>query len=121
MDVVTFEKMQALFRTAYYLAHNECPFTDFPGLLELQYLNSVKVGETYRNDKAAATFVRHIAEIDLGDLRDSINNLDFISIYSDGSTDRSTKEKEVIMVRVIENHYHVITITLLFSSICRHP
>ena len=102
------KKMKALFRTAYYLAHNERPFTDFPGLLELQYLNGVKVGETYKNDKAAATFVRHIAEIYLGDLRDSINNSDFISIYSDGSTDRSTKEKEVIMVRVIENHYPVI-------------
>ena len=51
MEAATLNKMEKLFRTAYYLALNERPFLDFDNILELQDLNGISVGQTYRNDK----------------------------------------------------------------------
>ena len=51
MEAATLDKMEKLFRTAYYLALNGRPFLDFDNLLELEDLNGISVGQTYRNDK----------------------------------------------------------------------
>jgi hypothetical protein len=40
-------KMDKPFRTAYYIAKNERPFTDFKDLLQLQKINGPDVGEKY--------------------------------------------------------------------------
>ena len=40
-----------LFNTAYYIAKNERPFSDFNQLCTLQVKNGVTLGETYLNDK----------------------------------------------------------------------
>lgn len=50
MDEVQMAKMEKLFTTAYYLAINERPFSDFPKLLELQAVNGLSLGETYFTD-----------------------------------------------------------------------
>ncbi|KAL5017507.1 hypothetical protein ScPMuIL_007096 [Solemya velum] len=60
MDEVQMAKMEKLFTTAYYLAINERPFSDFPKLLELQAVNGLSLGETYFTDKAANEFVGQI-------------------------------------------------------------
>lgn len=53
-------KMDTLFRTSYYIAKNERPFTDFTELINLQCMNGLNFGETYHNDKAVAMFISHI-------------------------------------------------------------
>lgn len=42
------------------------------------------------------------------ELKNCIESSPFISIYSDGSTDRSEKEKEIVMVKVLDYFYPVI-------------
>ena len=72
MDDSTMTKMDKLFRTAYYLALSERPFTDFPKLIELQTLNGISLGQTYCNDKSAREFISQIAGHLSDDLKSSL-------------------------------------------------
>ncbi|XP_069122177.1 zinc finger protein 862-like [Argopecten irradians] len=108
MDKELLVKMKKLFVTAFYVATNERPFTDFPKLLQLQKVNGLSIGDTYINDKAGKEFVKQIAEVYFDDLKLAMQNSPFISIYSDGSTDRTESEKETILVKLIEASYPVI-------------
>ena len=55
---------QILFNSAYYLAKQERPFSDFPDLLKLQEKNKTPgIKECYRNDRAAANFTDFIAKV----------------------------------------------------------
>ena len=105
MDDATLTKMDKLFRTAYYIAKSERPFKDFASLLVLQNLNGLSLGDTYQNDKAASEFISQISGSIFDELKSCLHNSDFISVYSDGSTDRAEKEKEMIMIRVLEDYY----------------
>ena len=84
------------------------PFTDFPDLLDLQTLNGVGLWGTYHNDKAAKEFITHIAGVYQDNLQKHLHKSDYFSVYCDGSTDRSESEKELVMVRVIEDFYPVV-------------
>ena len=102
------QNMDKLFQTAFYLAWKERPSTDFPYLLDLQTLNGPGVWGTYHNDKAAKEFITHIAGVYQDNLQKQLHNSDYFSVYCDGSTDRSESEKELVMVRVIEDFYPVV-------------
>ena len=47
LNVLTEEKRMKLFNTAYYIAKNERPFSDFNQLCMLQVKNGITLGETY--------------------------------------------------------------------------
>ena len=51
------EHLRVLFRTAFYIAKEEKPFSDFPGLCQLQALNGVNIQQQYVNDKACRTLL----------------------------------------------------------------
>ncbi|KAL5019991.1 hypothetical protein ScPMuIL_002883 [Solemya velum] len=108
MDEVQMAKMEKLFTTAYYLAINERPFSDFPKLLELQAVNGLSLGETYFTDKAAKEFVGQIAGSYFDELKSCLDKTPFLSIFSDGSTDRTESEKKSIMVKVLDDFYPVV-------------
>ena len=105
IDEATLVKMEKLFRTAYYIAKEERLFTDFPSLLQLQNLNGLSLGETYQNDKAALEFISQISGCFSDEMKKLLEKSPFISVYCDGSTDKSEKEKEMIMVRVLDDFY----------------
>jgi hypothetical protein len=92
-------------KTAYHVAVYEKPFTDFERMIELQNANGISLGDTYVNDKSAKKFISEIG----GEYRDNVYSLlhdaDYFSVFRDGSTDRTETEKEVIMVKVLENFY----------------
>lgn len=48
MEKENIEKMKLLFRT---VSLFEEPFTHFPRLIELQNLNGLNIGESYKSDK----------------------------------------------------------------------
>lgn len=104
-DKQTLSNMDKLYRSAYYLVKKERPFSDFEPILELQELNGLKIGDRYRNDKGAKDFVCHIAEHYVDKLKSLLQNGNYFSVFCDGSTDRTESEKEVIMIRVLENFY----------------
>jgi hypothetical protein len=57
------------------------------------------VGSTYRNEKQAKEFMHHIAEVERNNIRENLKTTQFLSIVSDGSTDSSVKEEELVDVR----------------------
>ena len=105
MDLSTSLKMTKLFRTAYYIAQSERPFSDFPALVELQDMNGLSLGDTYHTEKAARNFVEHIGGVYFDNVKGLMHNADYFSIFCDGSTDRSDTEKEVIFVKCLEDYY----------------
>ena len=81
-DVATLVKMDKLYRTAFYIAWKERPFTDFKDLLDLQTLNGITLGETYFNDKAAKDFIFHIADMYFDNLKSLLKNSEYFSLES---------------------------------------
>lgn len=98
-----YDKMVMLFRSAYFLVKKERQYSDFPDIIELQSLNGLSLGETYRNDKAAKEFAKTISEMFLDELKTLLKDSDFFSLFCDGSTDKSESEKEIIMVKVLKD------------------
>ena len=68
------------------------------------------------NDKAASNFVSHIYGHYLDRIKLTIVETYFFSVYSDGSTDRTESEKEIIMTRVLENYMSKIRFFLKLQS-----
>ena len=59
-------------------------------------------GKTYRNEIACRTFTKFIASTAKQKLSDAISDNDFLSITSDGSTDSSRTEQEIVFVRFVQ-------------------
>ena len=81
-DEATLVKMDKLYRTAFYIAWKERPFTDFKDLLDLQTLNGITLGETYFNDKAAKDFIFHIADMYFDNLKSLLKDSEYFSLDS---------------------------------------
>ena len=81
------EKMQKLFRTAYYVASQARPFTDFASLILLQNKNGAALGDTYANDHKCREFISFFDAAFTDDLKEAIDESTFISILCNGSTD----------------------------------
>jgi len=56
-----YESTCNVFRTAYYIAQQDRPYTDHPQLLELQQLNGLDVGQVLHSNVVCADIVDHIA------------------------------------------------------------
>lgn len=96
--------MKMLFNSAYYLARAERPFTDFPGIIQLQKKNGISdIGNTYMNDKQARQFIGYIADNLRDELIHIIRNSELFSLLSHSSTDRSVVEEEIMYVRVLQD------------------
>ena len=87
------EVLRMRFNTVYYLAKNEKPFSDYPDLLALQEKNGVDKQSGYRTPQAAASFIDFIAE-----QCKTLVKARYYSILTDGSTDTSVTEQELIYV-----------------------
>ena len=93
------ENMRVKFNSAYYLAKKECPFRDYPDLLELQKKNHVpKVDESYANTTAAAEFTDYIAKAEKEVLVEAVSKGTYYSVLSDGITDNSVQEQELVYI-----------------------
>lgn len=57
------------------------------------------IGETYRNDKQAQIFIKFIAEVERIKLRNKLSDTKFVSLISDGTTDSSITEAEIVYIR----------------------
>jgi hypothetical protein len=66
-------------------------------------LNGIDLGHSYTNDMAAKEFASQIADEFLNKLKEALNESHF-SVFCDGSTDRTETEKELIMVKVLNDH-----------------
>ena len=68
-------------------------------MCDLDEAKGLDIGTTYRNDKAAKLFTYFIAETERNRIRDSLSKSKFLYVISDGTTDASFQETEIVYVR----------------------
>lgn len=112
------EVLRIRFNTAYYLAKNEKPFSDYPDLLALQEKNGVEKRSGYRTDRAAAIFADFIAKQLKASLEEILLKARYYSILTDGSTDTSVTEQELIYIMLLNEDGRAV---LKFLSIENPP
>uniref|UniRef100_A0A8C5WBW7 Uncharacterized protein n=1 Tax=Leptobrachium leishanense TaxID=445787 RepID=A0A8C5WBW7_9ANUR len=91
-----------VFRTAYKIAKNNQPFSNFEDEIDLQELNGVDMGRILHSTNACINIVTHIAEEMRKTLISCIlNSKNKISFVIDESTTMSNKTTLIIIVRVV--------------------
>ncbi len=93
-----FEKMSVMFRVSHSLANNGRPYSDYEWALDLhETTHNIKIGETsYRNDRAGRKFTTFIERLKLAS---ELSITPFHSILTDGTTDTSFCEAEILYLR----------------------
>jgi hypothetical protein len=95
-----FEKMRVLFRVSHSLAKKGRPFSDYEWSVDLHEItHNVNLRETYRNDRAGRKFTSYIAEAERLNLASELSATPFYSVMTDGTTDSSICEAEIMFVR----------------------
>ena len=80
--------------------HNkDTPFFRMKSLI----LQGLEPGKTYRNEKACNTFAQFIAQTEKESIAKGIETAEFISLTSDGATDSSRTEQELVVLRYALN------------------
>jgi hypothetical protein len=92
-------RLNILFNACHALVLANRSFTDFVWMMELNRKNGLDVGNTYINDKSASTFIHFISESERIKIREEVGKAKFISLISDGSTNCSIKEQEILYLR----------------------
>ena len=103
-------RMCSLFNIAYYLGKERKPLTDMKKQCMLAKKLGVDVGSNYHNDLSAKQFLNATYTNLIKDVQDTISGCNFISILSDGSTDISVVEQEVVYVRYIKSNGRADTV-----------
>jgi hypothetical protein len=91
----------AVFRTAYYLAKMNRPFSDHDDLIELQEKNGVNMGTSLHSRYSSTIIVEHIAKKMQTKLVDSIvSSSGKLSVLIDEATSLSHKSAFIVNVNV---------------------
>ena len=111
--------MRILFRISHSIAKKGRPFSDYAWSTDLhEVTHGVSLGKTYRNDKACRTFIGYIAEAERLALVEDLQKAPFYSTLTDGSTDSSVREAEIMYVRY-SNHGKISNKFLALRNIPR--
>ncbi|XP_069105153.1 zinc finger protein 862-like [Argopecten irradians] len=97
LNKAVIDKLIILFRNAHALCLSGRPFTDFVWLTKLDKAKGLDIGNTYLNNKRAKEFTDYIAQIQLNQVHDVFEESNFVSVMSDGSTDSSITEIEIVL------------------------
>ena len=92
------DKLEKIFRTAHALAKHNRPFADMTWISKLDRKKGLNIGETYTNDKSCRDIVHAIAETERQKIIAHAEDAKFISVMSDGSSDVSVTENEIIYI-----------------------
>lgn len=89
-----------IFRTAYYIAKNQRPYSDMPKLIDIQTKNSLEMRRILQSDKSCANIINHITlELKKIICNDIVKNNRKICIIVDESATLSQKTMLVICLR----------------------
>ena len=99
MNSVVQNRIKRLFRNAHALAKHSRPYTDYNWICKLDITKELDVGQTYTNEKACVAFIHYIANTERKITTEILENAPFFSLISDGSTDSSRQEAEILYVR----------------------
>ncbi|XP_076099754.1 zinc finger protein 862-like [Mytilus galloprovincialis] len=96
------KRYKVLFNTAYSVGKKGKPFSDYEFILEVQKKNEVDIGEQYFNIEGCKLFLKWISQQLRSQSVSSLLAAPFVSILSDGSTDRSVIEQEIVYLRYVD-------------------
>ena len=99
MTTEAIEEMSLLFRNVHALTRHGRPFTDYTWLCSLDKAKGLCIGTIYQNNKEATTFCHYIAEAERTVAHKEIESVNFVSLISDGVTDSSHTEAEIVYTR----------------------
>lgn len=104
INEAVFNRMVKLFDIAYHLAKHEQPFSYFAALVSLEKRHGVDLGDTYNNPVQTKVFTQFIAD----DIRreyftNQMISARYVSLLTDGSTDRGQTEKECMYIKFLED------------------
>ena len=95
------DRFKMLFNTAFAVAKNRKPFSDYEYICSIQKKNGLDLGSDHLNRKACVEFVKSI----FGSLHDNLvsklKQAKFYTVMSDSSTDSSIVDQECILVRFV--------------------
>ena len=96
--------MSVKINIAFFIAKEEQPFTKFPGLLQLQQKNGIKMSNTQANDTKCAEMVSTVATLIKEENAFKLQNeARYISVVIDGATDTSSTKNETVYARCVNN------------------
>ena len=104
MNEEVFAKLEKLSGTCHALAKHNRPFKDFVWQCQLDKAKGLNIGTTYHNDKSARLLTQAIADTERNKVKTEIEGSKFVSILSDGATDSSVTENEIVYVRVCKQY-----------------
>uniref|UniRef100_A0A3P8U5N6 DUF4371 domain-containing protein n=1 Tax=Amphiprion percula TaxID=161767 RepID=A0A3P8U5N6_AMPPE len=95
-----FETTARVFRTAYYVAKSNKPFTDFESLIDLQEANSMNLGRVLHSKTVCVDIVDHVASQMKNEiLKKIIKNKSKITILADESTTVGNKSTLIVFLK----------------------
>lgn len=93
-----FETTARVFRTAYYVAKYNKPFTDFESLIDLQETNSINMGRVLHSKTVCVDIVDHVAsQMKKEILTKIIQNRSKITVLADESTNVGNKLMLIVL------------------------
>ena len=106
-----------MFNTAYELAMRPTmPFRHFSTLIKCQRLNGVRLVEGKDDHRAAAEFIKYLADEVRIKIQGLLNSVNYYSVLSDGSQARKVKaEKELLLTRIIKDGLPTYLVTALLE------
>lgn len=117
LSTIDYALTEKIFRTAYFIAKNQRPYTDMPKLVDLHVNNGLEMGRILQTDKACSNIVDHISsEMRKKICKDIVDNRRKLCIIVDESTTISNKTMLVICLRAAIAHEDDI-ITFFFDII----
>lgn len=102
-----------VFKTAYYIAKNNGPYSNYPGLIDLQMINGVNVGRVLHSNVTCADIVHFIAKEMRQALLASIRATRAkLTVIVDESTTLSKKSCLIVYLRTSVNSSEPLTFFL---------
>ena len=86
-------------RNAHAVSKNKKSLADYQWLCDLDEVKGLTVGATYCNTKACGTFAEYIATAAQNQVADELTKAKFVSVTSDGATDSSIIEQDIVFAR----------------------
>ena len=99
----TVVQLSLKFRNVHYLCKKGRPYVDYILLCHLDEVKGLDIGDQYRTNLSATEFASYIAQAERDKIRCEISKSKFVSAISDGTTDCSIQEAEIVYVRTCRN------------------
>ena len=74
------------------------PITDFVRMCQADAKKGLELGDTYRNDMSCKQFITAIAEVTRAEIDSDLQQAQFVSVMSDGSTDILVVENKIVYI-----------------------